>query len=111
MNKQQAPVRIENWCVTPLGRSPYTPPECEAHGLGGNVYGHPDFEDGASVTTTEGVSVRVEGDNAIVTTRSGREYLLGQIDPEYERQFPNARSRLIKSFGGAAISAATGQPS
>ena len=92
-------VRLENWCVTPLDQSPYTPPECRAHGLAGNVFGHPSFEDGASVTSTEAVAARMEGDNVIVVTRSGREYLLGQVDPEYERQFPNARDRVIKSLG------------
>jgi hypothetical protein len=92
-------LRIEQWCVTPLARSPYTPPECEPHGLNGAVYGHPNFEDGEFVTTTEAVALRMDGEQAIVTTRSGREYLLGQVDPNYERAYPDARNRLINSLG------------
>jgi hypothetical protein len=92
--------RLEQWCVTPLTTSPYTPPECQAHGLAGTVYGHPsrDFFDGDSITTSEVVSVKVNGDDVIATTRSGSQYLLGTVAPEYERQYPNARERLIKSL-------------
>lgn len=91
-------VRIENWCVTTLG-GVYTPPECQAHGLAGVAYGHPNFHDGTDVTTTEAVSLRMDGEDAIVTTRSGREYLLGQVDPNYERAYPGALARVIKSLG------------
>jgi hypothetical protein len=90
--------RLENWCVTPLEMSPYTPPECQAHGLHGTVYGHPRFFDGDEITTTECASLRTEGDNVIVITRSGSEYLLGQVDPGYEKAYPNARERVIKSY-------------
>jgi hypothetical protein len=90
--------RIEKWGVVPLGTDPYTPPECRAHGLTGTVYGHPVFDDGDPITTSAFHSLRQEGDNVIVTTRSGSEYLLGQVDPEYERLFPNARARVIKSY-------------
>jgi hypothetical protein len=92
--------RLEMWCVTPLSASPYTPPECQAHGLHGTVYGHPSrhFFDGDSITTSEVVSLRAEGDNAIVTTRTGTNYLLGQVDPDYERAYPNARQRVIDTY-------------
>lgn len=95
MANEQAIARLENWCVTPLAMDPYTPPECQAHGLAGNVYGSSRFDDGDSITTSEIHSLRLDGDNVIVSSRSGSQYLLGQVDPEYERQFPNAHKRVI----------------
>jgi hypothetical protein len=99
----QEPARLENWCVTPLAASPYTPPECQAHGLHGTVYGHPYFADGDEITTTECASVKVdEPARVTITTRSGSRYVLGEVDPEYERQFPGALVRIVKSYQGAA---------
>jgi len=90
--------RVENWCVTPLPADPYTPPECRAHGLAGVVYGSDKFPDGASITTSEIMTLRLEGDNVIVGSRSGREYLLGAVDPGYEAAFPNARARVVAAY-------------
>ena len=96
------PVIINNWSITPLHTfDPYQPPETVAKGLHGIVTGHKSFEDGAEVTTSQMVSLTREGDNVIVGTISGSSYLLGTTDPEYEKLYPLARERLIKSWLGS----------
>lgn len=84
-------MKLENWSVVVLDFSPYTAPEALPKGLHGFVYGNPKFADGDEVTTTAIVGTR-EGR---VLTRSGSEYELGEVDPDYEAQFPNARSRVF----------------
>ena len=96
------PTRLESWCVTPLPVSPYTPPEGAPHGLHGTVYGHPMFEDGATITTTEVAGLVVDGDNIVARTRSGTQYVLGAVDPKYEMAYPNSRQRLVNAYAGAA---------
>lgn len=88
-------VRIENWAVVVIGENPWIPPEAQDRGLHGNVYGHPDFPEGESVTTSRIDSAREVGEEAFVHTASGREYRLGAIDQEWERRYPNARQRFL----------------
>ena len=90
--------RLENWCVTPLAADPYTPPECQAHGLGGIVTGHPNFADGDSITTSEIKSIKSDADAVTVISGNGTEYVLGAVDPAYEKAYPNALRRLIATF-------------
>jgi hypothetical protein len=87
---------LEKWALVLLG-DPYTPPEAWTQALHGDVYGNPKFADGDSVTTTQIVSGRVEGDNVLITTKSGSEYLLGVVNPNYEAAYPNARERVLKA--------------
>ena len=89
---RQEPVvmRLENWSV--VGNSdPYAAPELASNYLSGNVYGHPSFTDGDPVTTPPIVSVT----DGVVHTASGSEYRLGDIDPDYELAYPNARLELL----------------
>lgn len=89
MNK----IRLENWAVVYSG-SPYQAPELQIPRLVGNVFGHPSFEDGEMVTTS---SIKRK-DGECIVTNSGSYYTLGGIDPEYEKQFPNAKQRLMNSL-------------
>lgn len=81
---------LKNWSVTTFEESVYLAPEQRCPRLHGEVYGHAMFPDGASITTSPMVSRR--GD--IVTTQSGSEYELGDVNPAYEAAYPNARERV-----------------
>ena len=70
-------IRLENWRV--VGLDPYAPPEMAKISLSGKAYGHPNFEDGHGITTSDVVAV----DGRMVTTCSGSQYELGEIDPKY----------------------------
>ncbi len=83
-------MRLENWVVTFRQEDPYRAPEAKQC-LHGNVYGHPDHLDGEEVTTSRIVAT----DDKFVTTSSGSKYELGAVYPDYEKQFPNARERLL----------------
>ena len=43
--------KLENWRVVGIG-DPYTAPEAMSRSLQGEVYGHPDFTDGETVTSS-----------------------------------------------------------
>jgi hypothetical protein len=91
--KQNKPVRLENWSIVNLTNDPYKAPEQQKVGLHGRVFGHDRHAEGAEVSTSSIVSVL----KPVVKTKSGTEYILGEIDPEFEKAFPNAAQRFWKS--------------
>jgi len=91
-------MKLENWSVVYGPRDPYDPPELWTSRLHGRVSGHPGFEEGKEIITSS--IVGVEGD--LVETHSGNKYELGDVDPQYETAYPNARERLFKSPGRKA---------
>ena len=80
--------RLENWSATTVH---------DYESLQGNVYGHPEFEDGTFIVACVISSVSEDG---IVTTINGAEYILGEVDPDYEAECPNTKERLIKAWEG-----------
>ena len=86
-------IKIENWAIV-SPQDPYTAPELLRFSLKGEVYGHPRFSDGFEVTT----SYIIGSDGETITTKSGSKYELGKVKDEYEKLYPNARSRLFKSL-------------
>ncbi|MGQ0622831.1 MAG: hypothetical protein ACT4QA_23490 [Panacagrimonas sp.] len=84
--------RLELWAVVHRENC-YTPPELCRPRLNGKVYGHPRFDDGTVVTTSDLVGIS----NGRVVTASGSIYTIGRPRPEYEAAFPNARERLLGS--------------
>ena len=89
-------MRIENWAVIfPPSISPYTPPELLKQSLQGKVFGNPRFNDGKFVTTS---SITGKNSRNEILTHSGSAYELGEIDPTYEAQFPNAKNILLRSL-------------
>jgi len=86
--------RLENWCVT--CDNPFQAPEARTPRLHGKVFNHPKFEDGKSINTSGIMAFNSEENKIIV--RSGKLYELGEVDPNYEKEFPNAYERLIKSL-------------
>lgn len=86
-------MRLEHWSVVGAF-DPYLAPEMQAVMLLGNVYAHPLHYDGKNVMTSRIVG-EIDGD---IVTASGSRYVLGAIDPAYEKLFPGAKDRLITSI-------------
>ena len=84
---------LKNWCV---GGDNWMAPECRTYRLHGNVYGHSRFDDGSPVTTSRIVAIKDKGDHKEVSTGSGSVYMLykDDVDPDYEKEYPNAYERL-----------------
>ena len=85
-------VVLKNWYVQGHGKpTPYTPPETIRSCLGGDVVGHPRFEDGHHVTTSPIVShvwrdplgVSRIRDGMIIETANTR-YMLDGVCPKYK---------------------------
>ena len=87
-------IRLENWSVVTLDNDPYKAPELKHPHLCGIAYGHPKFDDGKMVTT----STIMWKKQLTVVTLSGTYYMLGEVDPEYEKLYPNAKERIFNSL-------------
>lgn len=87
---------IKNWSVVTTNINPYQAPETQGRSLQGRVFGHPKFDDGTEITTS---SICGIGDQGEILTTSGSSYILGQVDPAYEKKFSNAKNRLLISLG------------
>lgn len=81
-------MRLENWGIIQSPSNPYEAPEMRKMQVTGDVYDHPNpkWDDGHGITTSNVVKI----ENGIAYTRSGSEYELGEVDPEYLKMFPNA---------------------
>jgi len=91
-------MRLENWLVTQDPHEkwdPYKAPELYTPRLVGDVYGHPTFPDGHTISVSTPVSS--DGNNTI-TTKSGSMYKLGKVNPDYEKSYSGAKQRLINSL-------------
>jgi hypothetical protein len=85
--------RLENWSYR-VKAGIYDAPETFTTHLVGTVYGHQNPQrhpDGKRIVTSRLVSI--EGD--LVVTKSGSKFELGEADPDYEKEFPNAKQRLL----------------
>jgi hypothetical protein len=71
-------VKLDHWSVK---ANLYQPPEVRSVYLSGIVSGHPNFDDGERISTSRIVAAA----GRVVTTRSGRQYHLGRIEPGYRK--------------------------
>ncbi|CAN5669490.1 hypothetical protein BH10CYA1_BH10CYA1_41990 [soil metagenome] len=78
-------VRIEKWAVVYVSGDIYTPPEKRDRALFGAVYGHPKFEEGFLVNTSDLIGGSAKTDDGHVVKTKSRDYLLGEPDPAYLR--------------------------
>ena len=53
---------------------------------------------GDSITTSEIKSIKSDADAVTAISGNGTEYVLGAVDPAYEKAYPNALRRLIATF-------------
>lgn len=90
MNK----AKLENWYISVKTSDPYKAPEQGVSVLAGNIYNHPRFEDGKYVTTSP---VRGQTEDGDIITQNTI-YTLGTVKDDYEKEFPNARDRLLKTL-------------
>lgn len=72
-------MRIENWSAVAHSLGKYDPPEFQRYQLWGVVFGHPRFEDGEFIRSSDIKQV----DGSRVTTSSGSVYILGTPDRLY----------------------------
>jgi len=88
--------KLNKWSLTTRPpSSAYQPPEHMLPCLQGNVEGHPTFPDGDHILTA--AIVKITETEVVTKTKT---YELGDIDPAYESEFPNAHKRLIKQYNG-----------
>lgn len=67
-------VRIEGWATVPSGTAYQAPELAGGVCIGGRCYGHPKFEDGEQIKTSEVVAVN----GRLITVASGKVYRLGR---------------------------------
>lgn len=77
-------VKIENWYIFSTDNNEFRAPELKLKRLGGNVYNHPNFNDGAQVSTSNIVNINLE--EKLVETRNTC-YLLGKPDKDYADKY------------------------
>ena len=82
---------LENWSIVFFSREAK---ELKRARLRGNIYNDPRFENGKIIVSSE--ILRLEGEEII--TYSNSKYKLGEVDPKYEKLFPNAKKRLFNAF-------------
>ena len=70
--------KLDRWSFTLRPNDPFVAPECKYYALHGFVTGHPDFEDGDEITTSQVIEVK-DG----IGTTNGRDYQLGAPDPGF----------------------------
>ena len=86
-------MRIEGWSL--IGDfDPYRAPERRSVRLRGHVYGHPNHHNGKLVMTSNVIGIIDED----IITSSGSRYVLGAIDSEYSKLYPNAKERLFTAL-------------
>ena len=88
--------QLKNWSFGSQGDDFYQSPEQMVPCLQGNVFGHPNprHHDGKFIVTSRLIGKR----NGLAMTQSGTEYELGDVEPNYEKRFPNAKERLFSQL-------------
>lgn len=90
-------VTIDNWSISSKGHSLYQPPECRRLQLVGTAKDHLNpHVNGNNVRTSD--IIGWDSNITAVVTQSGSRYILGDVDPEYEKAYPNARETFVKSL-------------
>ena len=84
------PLTVNDWAIQ-VGRhvTNYTPPELVTTHLTGKL------ENYKYITTSPIVGKTTEDG---IVTRSGTVYTLGEVSQNYEKAFPDARNRLLKTL-------------
>lgn len=87
---------LKNWSVFSKPKYGYIPPELQPKYLHGDVYGHPEFEDGRGINTSPIDAILDCGDHKEIVTRTGSRYLVypQDVNPEAEKEFPSYYDRL-----------------
>lgn len=86
---------LENWIILSVDTDPFAAPETRTTSLHGEVFGHPGFREGQTITTSAIVGKTAKDE---IRTRSGSVYTLGQVRTEYEEKYPDAKAKLLSSI-------------
>ena len=92
-DKMNNAARLENWSLHFKGGD-YDPPESWTQHLVGTVYNYKDparHPDGKRIVTSTIAGI----EDGLVITAHGSRYQLGEVDPDYEKEFPNAKERIL----------------
>ena len=79
---------LKQWFVILDPRDQFNPPECREQCLGGYR------GDNECLTTP----IKGKTKDGYVVTQSGYQYKLHDVDPNYEKEFPDAFNRLMNSL-------------
>lgn len=63
--------------------------------LRGNILNYPNFDDNTFGITSEIAGGRIVNGEVIIETQHSK-YILGTVDPDYEKVYPNAFDVLMK---------------
>ena len=87
---------LKNWSVFSKPKHGYQPPELQPKYLQGNVYGHPEFDDGRNINTSPIDDIWDYEDHKEIVTRTGSRYLIypKDVNPDAEKQYPGYYERL-----------------
>jgi hypothetical protein len=73
---------LKNWSISKAPSNLYQPPEYWDFKFAGNVYGHPNFDDGHNIITS--TPIDFDPDEMTFVTKSGTHYTLeGLPDPKW----------------------------
>jgi len=75
---KRQPVTIENWSIVGRKLSVYEAPELQTYQIKGEVYNHPGFDAGESITTS---TIRHRDGKTVLTNNT--RYTLGTPHPDY----------------------------
>lgn len=96
IGKVETKAILKNWSVFNKPKYGYMPPELQPKYLHGDVYGHPEFEDGRGINTSPIDEILDCGDHKEIVTRTGSRYLVypQDVNPAAEIEFPRYYDRL-----------------
>ena len=90
-------VVLNNWSVVMHGNpTPYTCPESIRSCLGGDVVGHPNFDDGHYVTTSPIVGDPLSIRDGMIVHTANTQYILEGVCPKY-KAWCDANSYSVKA--------------
>jgi hypothetical protein len=73
-------VQMKNWGIVNVA-GPFAPPECADYRIGGKVFGHPRFPDGARITTSPILDAHFNVETQVVVfTCMSRKYIANITD-------------------------------
>jgi hypothetical protein len=97
MNNSTPDILVDDWYF--VNRFAPVNPGGWGSRLCGIVTNHPEIVDNSFITTSRVVDCKEENGKTIVITRTGTNYVLGDVSKQYEELFPNALNTLKDVIG------------
>ena len=87
-------LKLENWSLVFGNPDPWLAPELQHICLHGKVFNHPNHGNGTWIRTSR----IIRKEKGFIVTHSGSKYELGKVNPDYEKEYPGAKDRLLLSL-------------